>query len=76
MTMYMTRNVKSSLNTKLYEIYQISILLVLISNIEKKITTLYSFDISDHSDLVIYTSILDSPTNYERVNSKVYKYFR
>lgn len=39
--------------------------------------TLYSFEISDYSDLVIYnTSILDSPTNYERVNSKVYKYFR
>lgn len=38
--------------------------------------TLYGFEISDHSDLVIYTSILDSPTNYERVNSKVYKYFR
>lgn len=26
--------------------------------------TLYSFEILDHSDLVIYTSILDSPTNY------------
>lgn len=76
MTMYMTRNVKSSLNTKLYEIDKISIMLVLISNIEKKNHDSHSFDISDHSDLVKYTSILDSPTNYERVNSKVYKYFR
>lgn len=48
-TAYMSRNVKVNLNTKLYAIYKILILLL-----ESKNITLYSFEISNHSDIVIH----------------------